>query len=216
MSSTTHKETDPPAGGPDEKPTGSRKSPIEPRGKQQVKPGGDAEAGRVVLTEADRRRQSGAGAGAATGVPHDEDEHLLVDDPADDSVDFLHVLGSDDAKKALQTAGVALAAVATLAGLAALVVAAVRDANDRDDRDGRAGGGRRAGLLAAGRAARTRFGQTDLNRASLTELQRVPGIGHRSAVLIVRHRPYDSVAEVREITGIRASAYRELRPHVKV
>ena len=211
MSTTTHKETDPPADD-DAGNDAARKKPLKSSGKQQVKPGGDAEAGRVVLTQADRERQRAAGAGAATGVPHDEDEHASVDD----SVDLLPGLGFDEAKQALKTAAISLAAVATLAGLAALVVAAVHEAGEDEDGHPRARSGRRGGLLAAGRAARTRFGQTDLNRASLTELQRVPGIGHRTAVLVVRHRPYDSVAEVREITGIRASAYRELRPHVKV
>ena len=179
---------------------------VKPKGKQQVKPGGDAEGGRVVVTEPTRPGRGPAHAGAAGGVPHDagEAEDFHLDDSVDDSVDFLPGLRSDEAIHAYKTAGAVLASVAALAGLTALVVAAVKEAGEHR------GEARRAVSGLFGRR------QVDLNRASLAQLREIPGVGHSTALLIVQHRPYGSVAEVRDVTGIRRSAYRELRPHAKV
>ena len=214
----------------------TRDPEVRPHGEQQVKPGGDVEAGRVVATGPTPPRRGPVHAGAAMGVPHGEHEaeDLHGDDSADlsvdDSVDFLPHFDADDAIAALKTAGTVLTAVALTAGVAALVVVGVREARERlrdDEEDGVHGGGGRIGAGAIGvptRSGRRPSGrrsglgsrQTDLNKASLTELQRLPGVGRNTAILIVRHRPYHSVAEVKDVTGIRASAYRELRPHAKV
>jgi competence protein ComEA len=59
----------------------------------------------------------------------------------------------------------------------------------------------------------------DINHATATELQRLPGVGPAmsSRILLVREqRPFRSVDELRRVPGIGAKTLEKLRPFVKV
>jgi competence protein ComEA len=59
----------------------------------------------------------------------------------------------------------------------------------------------------------------DVNHATATELQRLPGVGPAmsSRILLVREqRPFRSVEELRRVPGIGAKTLEKLRPFVKV
>lgn len=59
----------------------------------------------------------------------------------------------------------------------------------------------------------------DLNRATETELQRLPGIGPRRARLIIgerEKRPFASLEELRRVPGIGPKTLEKLRPHIMV
>jgi competence ComEA-like helix-hairpin-helix protein len=58
--------------------------------------------------------------------------------------------------------------------------------------------------------------RVNLNTATLTELESIPGIGQSLAKLIVAHRPYTSVDQLVAIRGIGESSVETLRPFVKV
>ena len=177
--------------------------------------GSDGSAGRRTIPGGAARRTGGK-ARRGDGSRDDSADHS-VDDSVDDSVDFLLGYDKQEAIDSLKTAGKVLTALALTAALSALVVGGIRSAKERytggsGDR-GRTGG---TGGSAGRSGGRRRGGQVDLNHATKSELQRLPGVGNETALLILRHRPYRSVAEVKDVTGIRASAYRELRPHAKV
>ena len=69
---------------------------------------------------------------------------------------------------------------------------------------------------AAGRSA----GPLDLNRATVADLDQLPGIGQVLAERIVARRteagPYTAVEELREVTGIGAKLYSQIAPLVTV
>lgn len=44
--------------------------------------------------------------------------------------------------------------------------------------------------------------RVDLNSANQTQLAAVPGVGHRLAKIIIQHRPYASVNDLRKVPGI--------------
>ena len=53
--------------------------------------------------------------------------------------------------------------------------------------------------------------RVDLNTANQTKLAAVPGVGHRLAKTIIRHRPYESVDELRRVPGIGPKRYQAIR-----
>lgn len=53
--------------------------------------------------------------------------------------------------------------------------------------------------------------RVDLNTANQTKLAAVPGVGHRLAKTIIRHRPYESVEELRRVPGIGPKRYQAIR-----
>lgn len=58
--------------------------------------------------------------------------------------------------------------------------------------------------------------RVNLNTATLTELESIPGIGEVLAKQIVAGRPYKSVDELLKIRGIGPSSLEGLGPYVKV
>jgi competence ComEA-like helix-hairpin-helix protein len=58
--------------------------------------------------------------------------------------------------------------------------------------------------------------RVNINTATLTELESIPGIGQALASLIVAGRPYSSVDELLEVRGIGPKSLESLRPFVKV
>lgn len=58
--------------------------------------------------------------------------------------------------------------------------------------------------------------RVNLNTATLTELESIPGVGAARARQIVARRPYRSVDELIEISGIGSQTLETLRPFVKV
>jgi competence protein ComEA len=58
--------------------------------------------------------------------------------------------------------------------------------------------------------------RVNINTATLTELESIPGIGPALAQKIVASRPYESVDELIEISGIGPKSLESLRPYVKV
>jgi competence protein ComEA len=59
----------------------------------------------------------------------------------------------------------------------------------------------------------------DINQATETELQRLPGIGPRRAQLIISERekrPFASIDELRRVHGIGPKTLERLRPHITV
>jgi competence ComEA-like helix-hairpin-helix protein len=58
--------------------------------------------------------------------------------------------------------------------------------------------------------------RVNLNTATLTELETIPGIGASLAKQIVAHRPYTSIDQLVAIRGIGTSSVEKLRPYVKV
>jgi competence protein ComEA len=57
--------------------------------------------------------------------------------------------------------------------------------------------------------------RVNLNTATLTELESIPGIGRSIAKQIVAHRPYTSVDQLVAIRGLGESSVETLRPFVK-
>jgi len=57
--------------------------------------------------------------------------------------------------------------------------------------------------------------RVNLNTATLTELESIPGVGQSLARQIISHRPYTSVDQLVAIRGIGQSSVKTLRPFVK-
>lgn len=58
--------------------------------------------------------------------------------------------------------------------------------------------------------------RVNINTATLTELESIPGIGDKLALLVVAGRPYQSVDELVKVRGIAEKKLENLRPYVKV
>jgi DNA uptake protein ComE-like DNA-binding protein len=58
--------------------------------------------------------------------------------------------------------------------------------------------------------------RVNLNTATLTELESIPGIGEVLSKQIVAHRPYRSVDQLLQIRGIGPTSLEGLAPYVKV
>lgn len=56
----------------------------------------------------------------------------------------------------------------------------------------------------------------DVNRATLAELEAIPGIGHVMAQRIVAHRPYGNVEDLLHVPGIGPATLAKIRPYVTV
>ena len=63
-------------------------------------------------------------------------------------------------------------------------------------------------------------GRIDLNRAGLTELETLPGIGEKTALRIIgfrdRHGPFRRIENLMLIDGISEKKFLALAPHVEV
>lgn len=62
--------------------------------------------------------------------------------------------------------------------------------------------------------------QVDLNQATLSDLEALPGIGPKLAQRVIEHRdehgPFHSVDDLRQVKGIGRKKFDRLRPHVLV
>jgi competence protein ComEA len=60
----------------------------------------------------------------------------------------------------------------------------------------------------------------DLNRATATELEQLPGVGPVTAANIVgwrdQHGPFAAVSELQQVDGIGPKTYARIAPHVRV
>lgn len=75
------------------------------------------------------------------------------------------------------------------------------------------------GRKGSGKKVASLTGLIDVNRASLADLQRLPGVGAKTAQRIVAERlraPFQSVEELRRVSGIGPKKLEALRPYVTV
>jgi competence protein ComEA len=76
-----------------------------------------------------------------------------------------------------------------------------------------------AAVVPAGRSGlegNSAGGLLNINRASPTELETLPGIGASKAAAIVANRPYSTVEDLERVPGIGAKTVEQLRPLVTV
>ncbi len=56
----------------------------------------------------------------------------------------------------------------------------------------------------------------DINKASVSQLSYLPGIGDAKAKIIIDHRPYTSIEELKKVPGIGEKTFEKMKPRVKV
>ena len=74
-------------------------------------------------------------------------------------------------------------------------------------------------LIAAGWWRHTHNPDTmivDVNKASVTELQYLPGVGKVTAEAIVQGRPYKTAEDLRHVKGIGEKTFEKMKSRVKV
>lgn len=71
-------------------------------------------------------------------------------------------------------------------------------------------------LVRSFRAPQETGGLVDVNTATLAQLEALPGIGPALAQRIVEHRPYRSVDDLLEVSGIGPATLEKIRPLVTV
>lgn len=56
----------------------------------------------------------------------------------------------------------------------------------------------------------------DINKASAAQLSYVPGIGEAKAKIIMDHRPYSTIEDLKKVPGIGEKTFEKMKPRVKV
>lgn len=56
----------------------------------------------------------------------------------------------------------------------------------------------------------------NVNKASATEIAYLPGIGEAKAKLIIDHRPYQSIDDLKKVPGIGEKTFEKMKARVKV
>ena len=56
----------------------------------------------------------------------------------------------------------------------------------------------------------------DINRSRVSELSYLPGIGPAKAQVIIDHRPYTTIDDLKKVPGIGEKTFEKLKPRVKV
>lgn len=56
----------------------------------------------------------------------------------------------------------------------------------------------------------------NINKASVTEISYLPGIGDAKAKVIVDHRPYQSIEDLKKVPGIGEKTFEKMKARVKV
>lgn len=75
------------------------------------------------------------------------------------------------------------------------------------------------GLLMSSAVLASSGGKVDINKATVEQLEQLPGIGHKTAEAIVKYReehPFKSVDELTNVKGIGQKKLERLRPLVTV
>ncbi len=70
-------------------------------------------------------------------------------------------------------------------------------------------------LKAATGSAKTPTGRINVNTATPTELEDLPGVGPKMAAKLVAGRPYASLSDLDKVKGIGPSMLKKLEPYVK-
>lgn len=56
----------------------------------------------------------------------------------------------------------------------------------------------------------------DINKASAAELSYLPGVGDARAKVIISHRPYRTIEDLKRVPGIGEKTFEKMKPRVKV
>jgi competence ComEA-like helix-hairpin-helix protein len=56
----------------------------------------------------------------------------------------------------------------------------------------------------------------NINKASATELSYLPGVGEAKAKVIIDHRPYSTIEDLKKVPGIGEKTFEKMKPRVKV